>query len=362
MSKNQHFGSISGGKDSQALLCLMVERAVKRGFGNMPPRFFFADTGNEHPLTIDHVAYLSDWLFGQLGLRIETVSAYDVPGLIDAEAFARKRIVIAEQWPLEKRRKRHHDLCDRKTGCDCPIQVSPPVDDATILAAIEALQPTGIAFLDMAMLHGRYPGVKVRFCTDELKLAPMQLRKVPLLNDRVSIIEWIGERADESAARAAKAAINRVRHSRAAQVLYRPLHQMTAADVFAISARHGLRPNPLYTMGMTRVGCMPCIMCKKGELRQIAQRFPDQIEKIRRWEAICGRVSRRTASGGSGTTFFAAKKIPGDKADETRAAIDKAVAWSRTHDGWTLDLVAEAERRAGDEDGWLCQSAYGLCE
>lgn len=355
---NQHFVSISGGKDSQAVACLMVERVARRDFGNMPPRFVFADTGNEHPATIEHVAYLSDWLFAQIGATIETVSAYDVPGLIDAEAFERKRAMLPAEWGKEKRRKRHRDNCDRKRGCNCPVQVSPVVSDATIVRAVAALQPSGTAFLDMAMLHGRYPGVKTRFCTDELKLAPMQRLKTPLLETGINVIEWIGERADESKARAAKPPIQRIRHERASQILYRPIFSLTASNVFDIAKRHGVKPNPLYLQGMTRVGCMPCIMAKKGELRQIAQRFPDQIDKIRHWESEASKVSRR-----QNATFFCAKMVPGDVSDETRGAIDKAVSWSKTsRGGRNADLVLQIEKEAGEADGWLCDSAYGLCE
>jgi Lon protease-like protein len=34
---------------------------------------------------------------------------------------------------------------------------------------------------------------------------------------------------------------------------------------------------------MGRVGCMPCINCRKDELREIALRFPETIERIERW-------------------------------------------------------------------------------
>lgn len=106
----QHFGSISGGKDSQAVLCLMVERIERKGmaaFGNRAPRFLCADNGHENPITLEHIAYLSDWLRQRVGLHIEIVSANDVPGLTDAAAFARKRGMLREEWSKEKRRTRH---------------------------------------------------------------------------------------------------------------------------------------------------------------------------------------------------------------------------------------------------------------
>jgi 3'-phosphoadenosine 5'-phosphosulfate sulfotransferase (PAPS reductase)/FAD synthetase len=357
---NQHFGSISGGKDSQAVLCRMRERADRRDWGNMPPRFQFCDTMNEDHITLEHIDYLErtatlPW-FGQ---RIERLTGYDVPGLIDDEAFARKRGVIAVEWPKEKRSKKHLMGCNKKRGCDCPMHISPPVPDGLIAAAIEALQPTGVAFLDLAMIHGRFPGVKTRFCTEEVKLAPLMQTRRPLLEEGVNCISWVGERADESEARRKKTPIDRIRHQGgASEVLYRPVFHCSAADVFEISRAHGLKANPLYSLGMNRVGCFPCIMAKKAELREIAVRFPAAIDRIREWERITAIVSRRGAA-----TFFAAKMVPGRKSDETRAAIDRAVDWAKTgKGGWNYDLEIYAEAVAAERDGAMCKSAYGLCE
>lgn len=378
----QHFGSISGGKDSQAVLCRMVERIERKGlagFGNRAPRFLAADTGHENPITLDHIAYLDDWLRRRLGLHIEMVSANDVPGLTDATAFARKRAMLREEWSKEKRRTRHKGACNQRreewrTGkiaraewiaqCDCPVMVSPPVPDDLIEQALELLHPTGIPFLDVAMLHGRFPSTKVRFCTSETKLIPLMHRKRPLLDDGISVIDWIGERADESAARARKKPIQSVCYpSGARNVLYRPIFRWSAADAFAISERHGLKHNPLYTMGMSRVGCSTCIMVRKRELRMWAMRFPAEVERVREWERLVGLVSRRTAALGTPASLLAAATVPGDSADHGRATIDKAIDWSRTgRDGRSYDLLIELEQRQADEDGLFCASEYGLCE
>lgn len=385
----QHDISISGGKDSQATACRYVERAARRPAGNLPPRFFFANTHNEDQLTLDHVAYLSEWTQRETGQPIVEVTGYDVPGLIDAVAFERKRGVIRDEWPNERRRKRHTQICAKRRGaipalapgcrhsperaaalldwarlCDCPVEVSPPVPAHLIERAIAALRPTGIAFLDMAMLHGRFPGARTRFCTEELKLLPLMARKRPLLDEGVDIVSWLGERAEESQARRNKRPIERIRYERASEIIYRPIHQWTAEQVFAISARHGLRPNPLYLHGLTRVGCFPCILCKKAELRQIAQRFPHVIDQLEEWETIVGLVSRRAVFDPNPiTTFFAAPMVPGDPDDHHRAAIRHAAEWATTsRGGRQFDLLNLAERDAGDEDGFLCESAYGLCE
>lgn len=378
----QHFGSISGGKDSQAVLCKMKERLDRKGlagFGNMPPRFLAADNGHENPITLEHIAYLSNWLQRHTGLTIEIVSANDVPGLTDETAFARKRAMLREEWSKEKRRKRHRGECNKRRDayragvisigdwiaqCDCPTIVSPPVSEPLIEQALALLYPTGIPFLDVVMLHGRFPSTKVRFCTDQTKLIPIMHRKRPLLDAGISIIDWIGERADESEARARKKPVQSARYpSGARNVLYRPIFRWSAADAFAISERHGLRHNPLYTMGMSRVGCSTCIMVKKRELRVWAMRFPTEVERVREWERIVGTVSRRTAAVGKAASLLPAPMVPGDPDDHGRATIDRAIEWSRTgRGGRNYDLLIELEQRQADEDGLFCDSEYGLCE
>lgn len=372
MTAFQHFVSISGGKDSTATACLAIERAQKR---DMNLRFLFADTGNEHPLTLEHIDYLGR----ALGVEIETVRA-DFTGM-----FAARREAIARDWPKELRRKQHsqecRDHCKRdlsyaervvfRDECACPIKISPPLPADLIARAVELMQPTGNPFLDMAMLHGRFPGSKTRFCTDELKLQPMERVKDPVRFAGTPIVEWIGERADESQARAAKPALEIHRCAfRAPSVLYRPIHALTAQDVFAIAKRHGLKPNPLYLMGMSRVGCMPCIMCQKEELRQIALQFPEVIVRIEEWESIVGSVARhaytallRRERTELISSFLPTDKVPPDANGMIRASIRRAVEWAKTtRGGRNYDLLVHLDEVEFDDRGPRCASSYGLCE
>lgn len=386
----QHFISVSGGKDSQAVICLAIERLHKRGldsFGGRPPRFMSADTGHENPLTIAHIAYLDEELRRRIGIGIETVSGYDVPGLIDAAAFERQREIIRVEWAKEKRRTSHDPACKVRqraipklapgcrasperaaalrlwvADCRCPVRVSPPIPDDLIEAAVAALIPTGIAFLDMAMLHGRFPSTGQRFCTEELKVLPMFFHKEPLLDEGIDLVEWIGERSDESKAREAKGWLTMIRHERARQALYRPIYWWDALRTFRIAERHGLRSNPLYRMGAGRVGCSPCIMTKKDELDQWAWRFPEEVERVRNWERIVGRVSRRLAGLDRPTSFMSAPTVPGTADD--RALIDRVVTWARTgRGGRNYDLERFLERADADAgQGPACASVYRLCE
>jgi 3'-phosphoadenosine 5'-phosphosulfate sulfotransferase (PAPS reductase)/FAD synthetase len=137
-----------------------------------------------------------------------------------------------------------------------------------------------------------------------------------------------------------------------------PIRHWSADDVFAYLRKNGVTPNPLYRLGMKRVGCMPCIDCGKNEMRQIARRFPEHIDKIAEWESIVAAVSKRGLA-----TFFAGDTDPLDGDDPDKkdgyADIRRVVEWSRTTRGgrqYGLDAWAEKAEPAG------CSSLYGLCE
>ena len=73
--------SVSGCKDSTALLLLALERNTE----NL--QAVFADTGHEHPQTYEYIQYLNDNV-----LPIKTIRA-DF-----SEQIARKREFIATKW------------------------------------------------------------------------------------------------------------------------------------------------------------------------------------------------------------------------------------------------------------------------
>jgi 3'-phosphoadenosine 5'-phosphosulfate sulfotransferase (PAPS reductase)/FAD synthetase len=203
------------------------------------------------------------------------------------------------------------------------------------------------------MLKGRFPSRTAQFCTEKLKLEPINAITHPLLEAGSSIVSWIGEMAEESVRRAKKPAIERIRWPQpgGSLILYRPIHKWTKADNFALAKRHGILPNKLYQMGMGRVGCF-CINQEKDEVAQWDKRFPEVIDRIRAWEAIVALVSRRQAA-----TFFA--PMLGSEPNN----IDEVVAWSRTsRGGRQLSMIQSIARTEAAQKGLLCESAYGLCE
>lgn len=313
--KEHNVVSVSGGKDSGATLAL----AVERGAPNLVP--VFADTGNEHPSTVEHVAYLGE----ALGVDVRTVRADFSAGFEQRRRYLRGETHngrALREWPEEAR-----------------------------LRAVELMEPTGNPFLDLCMLKGRFPSRKAQFCTQELKVVPIFEQAIaPLLADGSRVVSWQGVRRDESEAREDAAeweADFGAADDGSGLWIYRPLVEWTAEEVFAYCGSRGLKHNPLYTQGMTRVGCMPCINVRKEELREIADRFPEHIDRIAEWEEIVGRVSKRGVS-----TFFTARGE--ENVSLERNGVHDRVAWSKTkRGGRQMQMLQETP---------ACHSAYGLCE
>ena len=303
--------SVSGGKDSTALLLLAIERQPD----NLSAAF--ADTGNEHPLTYEYVQYLNDNIF-----PIHTVRADFT------RQIAGKREYVLTKW-AEK-----------------------GVAQSAIDRAAAALVPTGIPFLDLCIWKGRFPSSRAAFCSEELKRNPIITQvQNPHLEAGDDVISWQGVRRDESLRRSLLTE-NELKstHKNGAELWnYRPILDWTAEDCFAMHRKHGVKHNPLYEMGMGRVGCMPCINCRKDELNEISKRFPEVIDRIEQWEKAVMMASKLHAA-----TFFSAPSDDNEWA--SRQTIRVFVEWSKTaRGGKQFDFLRM-------DDGPACTSIYGLCE
>lgn len=164
---------------------------------------------------------------------------------------------------------------------------------------------------------------------------------LPLLDQQAEVYSWQGVRSDESLARRNLPELEKVGGG---LWNYRPILQWTAQDCFDMHRKHGIKHNPLYEQGMGRVGCMPCIHARKDELLEISKRFPEEVERVARWEWIVSAASKRGSS-----TF-------GVGTDISVASIHSVVEWSKTsRGGRQLDFLRL-------QDGPACSSVYGLCE
>jgi 3'-phosphoadenosine 5'-phosphosulfate sulfotransferase (PAPS reductase)/FAD synthetase len=207
---------------------------------------------------------------------------------------------------------------------------------------------------------GRFPSSQARFCSEELKRNPIiEQVQMPLLEAGGKVISWQGVRADESRSRALLKELECVGtwpDSGGELWNFRPILQWKAQDCFDMHRKHGVKHNPLYEQGMGRVGCMPCIHCRKDELLEISKRFPEEIARVAEWERIASFASKRNSA-----TFFAASDLGVVHNDESAlklANIHRFVEWSKTsRGGKQFDLL-----RSDNDNVLLCTSMYGLCE
>lgn len=309
--------SISGGKDSAATVLVALETMPRESL-----RFIFCDTGNEHESTYDYVAYMGE----HLGIQIDTLRAEFT------QQIAAKREYILNKWPAKGIPL---EACER---------------------AAAAMVATGNPFLDLCVWKGRFPSRRAQFCTEQLKTLPATEYQLDLIDSGQceAVYSWQGVRLDESWSRR-----NRMQGTGACVISldergggiwnYRPILRWTAFDVFEAADCYGLRPNPLYLQGMTRVGCMPCINAGKDEVLEISKRFPGHIDRIEMWERSVALSSKREEA-----SFF---PDPDRDAHLNKRGIRNVVEWSKTQRGGQLmDFIRISEEPKA------CESAYGLCE
>ena len=251
------------------------------------------------------------------------------------------------------------------TGNESPITLAYIRMLDTFIFPIETIYPP-LGFYDLVAKKGRFPAAKVRFCTQDLKMKPLQEW---LLKQDSEVILHSGVRGAESVARSKMAAEEF--DSYYALKVRRPLLNWSIEDVWSIHDRYGVYPNPLYAMGAKRVGCFPCVMSRKSEIRMIADNFPERIDFLREME-----LNTISPSGCPGT-MFSRDKVPlsqRTKEITTRdgrrmniASIDDVVRWSRTVRGgrqYALGTIDEdaANFEREDDKTISCPSAIGQCE
>ncbi len=314
-----HVISVSSGKDSDETLRLALARVPRERV-----RPVICDTGNEHELVWEHIAYLEQ----RFCIKIEVLRA-------DFSAE-----IAAKRWFVAR---------DVRTGRDKRGRRLRWSNKAKRRAMAE-MYPRGNPFLDLCIWRGRFPSRKAQFCTQELKTAMLVQYQQALVEAGHRVVSWQGVRRDESLNRRNAKRFERLQPRTYA---FRPLVDATAAEVFASLAAHGVEVNDLYRQNMGRVGCMPCINAAKGEVREIAMRWPEHPLRLSEWERIVGACSKRGFS-----TFFA----DAHPAKDRRVIFADLNVWTRikwsktTRGGQQYDLLAHNEEPAA------CASAYGLCE
>lgn len=190
---------------------------------------------------------------------------------------------------------------------------------------IETLKPE-LDFYSLAEKKQRFPSSQARFCTFELKIKPSQDHIQYLCQAYDAVVNVTGVRGSESNERSKY--LEWDYNGYLLVPSWRPLLDWSLSDVYAIHKKHGLRLNPLYEAGAERVGCFPCIMSKKHEIRNIAQGFPDRIERLAEWESRIG--SSFFGPGRTPARFHSGKCTNKNGELKTFPFIDDVVRWSMT--------------------------------
>jgi len=319
--------TVSGGKDSLAAWLRAIESGVEFVAAH-------ADTGHEHPQTVEYLKYLES----RLG-KVKRVKADFTQRITD------KRTFVRDKWPTTLTRDLGYSEAEAL---------------AIVARALKALKPTGIPFLDLCIWKGTFPSTRRKFCSFELKQIPMQEQVVDkLIVEGKRVITWQGVRAQESSERAALAEWEEGFDIGPKLSIYRPVLGLTHEDVFALAKRHGIKPNPLYEQECSRVGCMPCVNVNKAELGQIFTRWPEEISRVAEWERIVAQCSRR----GNAAFFHSGMdpmKAETDGANVTLEShgIEAYRDWALTsRGGRQFDMFATTGNKS------VCNSVYlGVCE
>ncbi len=272
-------------------------------------------------------------------------------------------------WAVEKYGIANCEAVFMDTGWENPVTYQHIIDTTEQigidLKILKSKKYDGM--LDLAKKKGRFPSLKARFCTEELKIKPA-IDYILSLKENIIVIEGI--RKDESKARSrmekqctyfkyyfepygtdkkgkpklhtyrAKDVRNWCKKYNADKI--RPIFEWTAQQTVDYIIANGQTPNSLYFNGFTRVGCFPCIMARHGETKRIIDNYPEKWAELKQAETLLK------------STYFPPDYIPKHARSDQRISTANDVEKYFNDKNQTLNMF--------EEDTPGCLSAYNLCE
>lgn len=220
--------SVSGGKDSHAMLWLVRDLADRQGVPRNRLLAVYADTGMEWHNAGAHVQALCK------AAGVELATVYPVRPMIKKIAFR-----------------------------------------------IERIMETG-------RVQAGFPTPACRYCTAEQKVAPMdkEMRKYS-----GKLLKVTGERRAESKARSTYTefvSIPRLNSRERIVFGWRPMLAFSEADIWAMVRDTGVPRHVCYEMGCERLSCAGCIFSRDHELKIEMRENPAIFEALDRLEAESG--------------------------------------------------------------------------
>lgn len=228
------FISVSGEKDSHAMLFLVRDLADRQGVPREKLLAMYADTGMEWHNAAEHVQALCK------AAGMELVTVYPVRPMIEKIRFRAERI--------------------KASGKD----------------------------------SAAFPSSTCRWCTAEQKVAPMD-KVINKFSGK--LLKVTGERWAESKARSELpefCSMPRL-NSRDRQVFgWRPMLAFSEADIWSMVRDTGVPRHVCYDMGCNRLGCAGCIFSSDRDLRIEMRENPHIFEALDRLEAESGYTMSMT--------------------------------------------------------------------
>lgn len=220
--------SVSGGKDSHAMLWLVRDLADRQDVPREKLLAMYADTGMEWHNAGAHVQALCK----AAGVKLVTV--YPVRPMIEKIAFRIDRIKKAEKS------------------------------------------------------QAGFPTPDCRYCTAEQKVAPMD-KLIRRYSGK--LLKVTGERWAESKARSTYTefvSVPRLNSRERTVFGWRPMLAFSEADIWAMVRDTGVQRHVCYEMGRNRLGCAGCIFSKDHELKIEMRENPAIFEALDRLETESG--------------------------------------------------------------------------
>lgn len=288
--------SFSGGKDSQACL---IQAANQYGADKIEA--VFCDTGWEHPGTYKHI----HGVCSQLGVKLVIIRNEKVGSFQNLC----KRMKC---FPVASRR-----------ACTSVLKIQPMID--WVISQDES-------FIIIQGIRGKESASRAKMESECSYFKEyFNAEKGMKLYRKTAVLEWC-KTHDAS--------------------VFRPIFDWTAQQVIDYILDNGQQPNPLYKRGASRVGCFPCIMSRKGEIKVLSK---DKImaDRLISLEKEVDSLSKKSHTG-----FFTKGYIPERFCKEYgdgRPTVQEVIDYVNRND--TMSDMFEPE------GGYSCMSLYhGLCE
>ena len=235
------FISVSGGKDSHAMLFLVRDLADRQGVPREKLLAMYADTGMEWHNAGEHVKALCK----AAGVELKTV--YPAMTLIERMEWQGKRFI-----------------------------------------------ERGITRRDGSAGGVMFPSPQCRYCTSKQKQEPMDKFN---RNFTGKLLKVTGERWAESKARSTYSEFVSVPrlNSRDRQVFgWRPMLAFSESDIWTMVRDTGVQRHVCYDMGCNRLGCAGCIFSSDRDLRIEMRENPHIFEALDRLEVESGYTMSMT--------------------------------------------------------------------